>query len=353
MGLPEITITFSSLASSAIARSQRGVVALILKDDTGDFDEKVYNSVSDIDSEDWTETNLQHIKDAFLGIPSKVIVERLDANASDYSDALDILASKRWNYLAVPGIITADATTVATWIKTQRSTNKKTFKAVLPAGTTDHDDEGIIEFATSGIKVGNSTYTASQYTARIAGILAGLPLTRSATYFVLSEVDAITESTTPDDDIDDGKLILINDGEKVKIGRGVNSLQTITSPKNVDWKKIKIIESHDLIQDDITNTFNDQYVGKVNNDYDNQAIFIAAINLYLSKLQGDVLDPYGTNTVNVDVVAQRAAWEAAGTDTSTWSDQTVKETAYKSNVFLGGNVKFLDAMEDLVMAITA
>lgn len=349
MGLPEISITFSSLAVSAIQRSQRGIVALILKDDTGSFDAKEYKTVAEVKSSDWSALNLQYIKDAFLGTPSKVIVERIAADATDYNAALLRLAAKRWNYLAVPGITEADVTTVATQVKTWRDNQKKTFKAVLPNVAADH--EGIINFTTEGIKVGANTYTASQYTARIAGILAGLPLTRSATFYVLPEVDGITESETPDDDIDAGKLILINDGEKVKIARGVNSLTSTTPEKAADFKKIKIVEGHDIVQEDITRTFNDQYVGKVNNSYDNQVLFITAVNAYLRSLEGDVLDPAADNIVGVDVEAQRQAWESVGTDTSSWDDQMVKERTFQSNVFLTGSLKFLDAAEDLQMRI--
>lgn len=352
MGLPEISIIFSSLAVSAIQRSQRGIVSLILKDETGTFDTKEYKDVTEVKSSDWTATNLQYIKDAFLGTPSKVIVERIAAAATDYNDALTRLAGKRWNYLAVPGIVAADVTTIATQIKTWRDVNKKTFKAVLPNIEADH--EGIIDFATEGIKVKDvaQPFSASQYTARIAGALAGLPLTRSSTYLVLPEVEAIIESEDPDADIDAGKLILINDGEKIKIARGVNSLTTATTPKGPDWKKIKIIEGHDIVQEDISRTFNDEYVGKVNNTYDNQVLFITAVNAYLRGLSGDVLDPAAVNKVGVDVEAQRLAWEGIGTDTSTWDDQKVKESSFQSNVFLmGDNIKFVDAVEDLSMRI--
>lgn len=347
MGLPEINIEFSSLAVSAIQRSQRGIVALILKDNTGDFDSIEYRSILDIDEDDWGATNLAYIQQAFLGphIPSKVIVERLAADAANYNAALLRLASKRWNYLAIPGIESADVAAVATAVKAWRDTDQKIFKAVLPNNEGDH--EGIINFATSGIVVGENTFTASQYTARIAGILAGLPLTRSATYYVLSEVEAITESADPDGDIDDGKLILINDGEKIKIGRGVNSLTTATTPKSADWQKIKIIEGHDLVKEDIRRTFEDHYVGKVNNSYDNQVLFITAVNAYLAALRGDVLDPAADNRVGVNIEAQRAAWEAIGTDTSEWDEQKVKASSFQSKVFLAGLLKFLDAMEDL------
>lgn len=349
MGLPEINITFSSLAATAIQRSMRGVVALILKDDTGPFDTMVYNNVIDVKSDDWTAQNLDYIKKTFLGTPMKVIVERLPADAEDYSEALIRLGTKRWNYLAVPGIEQADVADVSTQLKTWRDNKKLTFKAVLPNSSSDH--EGIINFTTEGIVVGEKTYSASDYTARIAGILAGLPLTRSATYYVLPEVESIRESTDPDADIDDGKLILINDGDKIKIGRGVNSLTTIETGKSSAWKKIKIIEGHDMVREDITRTFNDDYVGKVINSYDNQVLFITAINAYLRGLEGDVLDPAADNSVGVDIEAQRLAWESEGTDTSGWDDQKVKEASFHSKVFLSGSLKFLDAVEDLDMKI--
>jgi hypothetical protein len=350
MGLPEVNIIFSSLAVSAVQRSQRGVVALIFKDDTGAFTSKEYRAAIEVQSADWTAANKAFIEQAFSGGPSKVIVERIPVNAANYSAALTRLAVKRWNYLAIPGIATADVAAIATQIKTWRDTNKKTFKAVLPNNTGDHI--GIINFATSGIKVGGNTYSAADYSGRIAGILAGMPLTRSATYYVLPEVEAITESTDPNADIDAGKLILVNDGDKIKIGRGVNSLTTLSGGKGADWQKIKIIEGHDLIQEDITTTFNDNYVGKINNSYDNQVLFLTAVNAYARGLRGDVLDPAGDNTVGVDLETQRLAWEAIGTDTSTWDDQMVKSQAFQSEVFIAGAFKFLDAIEDLNFKIS-
>lgn len=350
MGLPTINITFSSLAVSAIQRSQRGIVALILKDSTDTtFSTKEYKAITDVKSSDWTATNLQYIKDAFLGNPSKIIVERLDTTVSDYAEALIRLGSKRWNWLAVPGIASGDVSDIATQVRTWR-TNGKRFKAVLPNHAADH--EAIVNFTTGGIKVGGSVYSASEYTSRIAGILAGLPLTRSATYFALGEVDEVIESADPDGDIDSGRLILINDEGSIKIGRGVNSLTTVTQGKSAEWQKIKIVEGMDLIQDDIVRTFNDEYVGKVNNNYSNQFLFITAINAYLSDLQDTVLDALADNEVFVDVEAQRQAWASVGTDVSDKTDDEVKEMSFQSKVFLAGKIKLLDAIEDLSISFS-
>lgn len=347
MGLPEVNIRFETLAVSAIQRSARGIVALILKDGTKTtFDTKIYTSIDNVDSGDWTATNMDFIAKVFLGTPSKVIVERLDTTAADYNAALSRLKNKKWNYLAIPGIATGDVANIATWIKTCRENDKKTFKAVLPKNAADH--EGIINFCTEGIKVGATTYTASQYTARIAGILAGLPFTRSSTYYKLTEVESIIESVDPNADIDAGKLILINDGENIKIGRGVNSLTTTTTTKGEKFKKIKIVEAVDLIRDDIKAVWEDEYVGKVNNHYDNKVLFITSVNAYFKGLQRDeVLDPNFEAYSEIDVDSQKLYLQSIGIDVDALKDAEVKEYNTGSKVFVKAKGSPLDAMEDL------
>jgi len=347
MGLPEINIAFQTLAVTAIARSARGIVSLILKDSTViTFDTKIYTDVSQVDPDDWTAANLDYIQKTFLGLPVMVIVERVASDAVNYTAALARLINKKWNYMAVPAIETADVATISTWIKARRDTDKKTFKAVLPNSISDH--EGIINFATDDLVVGAKTYTTEEYCCRIAGIEAGLPFSRSSTYYILSEVDSITETATPDVDIDAGKLILVNDGENIKIGRGVNSLTTTTVTKGAKFKKIKIMEAIDLMRDDIRNTFASEYVGKINNFYDNKVLFLTAVNAYLKGLQGDeVLDPNFTALAEIDVDAQELYLQSLGTDTSKLTTAQIKEYNTGSKVFLKASGSPLDAMEDL------
>ncbi|KLU66756.1 phage tail sheath protein [Desulfosporosinus acididurans] len=347
MGLPQITIRFQTLAVTAITRSARGIVALILKDSTKTtFDTKIYADVSEVASADWTAANLDYIQKTFLGTPSKVIVERVAADAVDYNAALSRLANKKWNYLAVPGIVIADVANISSWIKSRRDVDRKTFKAVLPNSVSDH--EGIINFSTDDIVVDGKTYTTAEYCCRIAGILAGLPFTRSSTYYALPEVDSITETETPDADIDAGKLILINDGENIKIGRGVNSLTTTTVSKGAKFQKIKIMEAIDLMRDDIRDTFDSEYVGQVNNFYDNKVLFITAINAYFKLLQRDeVLDPSFTALAEIDVDAQALYLQSTGLDTSALTAAQIKEYNTGSHVFVKASGSPLDAMEDL------
>lgn len=137
------------------------------------------------------------------------------------------------------------------------------------------------------------------------------------------------------------------DGEKYKIGRGVNSLVTFTTDKGEDFSKIKIMEGVDLYQDDIRDTFEESYVGKVRNDYDAKQMFVAAIRAYQKSLQPDVLDQSNDNTAAIDVEEQRLYIESKGIDTSAMDDTAVAKYNTGSKVFITSSVKFVDAMEDL------
>ena len=65
-------------------------------------------------------------------------------------------------------------------------------------------------------------------------VLAGLSLARSSTYYVLNDISEAETPEDPDERIDAGELIIVFDGKKYKIGRGVNSLVTFTTEKTED-----------------------------------------------------------------------------------------------------------------------
>jgi len=346
MGMPQILIEFKNRAVSAIQRSQKGIVALVLVN-AGDFDTKVYRSIDEVNKEDWTTENYDYISKTFMGTPNRIVVERI-ALADDIMLALTRLNTKKWNYLAIPSAtVTTD---ISTWIKSMRLNNKKTFKAVL--ANSSADNEGVINFTAEDIVVGDKTYTTSEYTTRIAGVLAGLPFTRSATYFVLPEVDSVKEVENPDAAIQNGELILVNDGEKVKIGRAVNSFISPTVEKSKIFSKIKIVEGMDLMLDDIRDTFNNSYVGKVINNYDNKILFLSSVNAYFKQLAIDsILDINYDNKAEINLKAQKLYLQSIGIDIDELEEQEIKEHNTESTVFAAGKVKFVDAMEDLAFNI--
>lgn len=346
MGLPQINSDFKSKGVSAIKRSGRGIIALIIKDDTeGTFKETVYKSITDIDFTKISQRNYEYLKLIYKSSPAKVIVMNI-GSTGQVSDALKKLKHLKFNYLVMPAASPEDTLTISTWIKEQRG-KKKTFKAVLGNSKSDH--EAIINFTTKNIKsvLSETVFNTVEYTARIAGVLASLDLSRSSTFYGLDDIVSIEVHEDPDAAIDRGELIIIFDGDAFKIGRGVNSFTSFTTEKGQDFSKIKIVEGIDLYNDDIRDAFEKSYVGKFRNDYDNKQSFVAAINGYIKSIEGDILDKNADNYCEIDVEAQRAYLEEKGISTEKMDELNIKTYNTGSHLFVCNHVKFVDAMEDM------
>lgn len=372
-GLPQVLIEFKTKGTTAIKRSARGIVALILKQESeATMHQYRITSVDDI-PEVFKDENLDYIKQVLLGTPLRVIVQTIAkddvfppaAEVAEEGDtpmpapapapgtmqaALAKLGMQKWNYICMPEATAQEMSDLASWIKTKRNIARKTYKAVVSGVAADH--EGVINYTTGGVKVGEKTYTAAQYTPRIAGILAGLALDRSATYYKLTEVEDIDALAEPGAAINRGELVLIEDGDYIKIGRACNSLVTFTTDKGEDFRKIKIVEGVDMITDDIRDTFFEFYVGAVINDYDHKMLFIAAIHVYFDEIKGNVLDRDADNYVEISYEKQRNYAILKGADVDSMDEMAIRKYNTGDNVFLAGAVKLVDAMENLSLQIT-
>lgn len=351
MAFPKVSVIFKGVAANAIKRGNRGVVALVLKDAAVG----VYHieSVSDM-PKGLSKDNQRYIQDAFIGganAPKKVIAVAIATSQPDYTEAYRALETLTFDYLAVPGISSSDVNAVSGWVKAQRDNKRRKIKAVLPNCAGNH--EGIINFATSDIVVGSETFTASKYTARIAGILAGTPMNTSATFFVLPEVNDVPALTDEEKDaaVEAGKLILVNDGRKVKIARAINSLTSVTEDKPETFKKIKLVDILDLIADDVRYTAEDSYIGKVANSYDNTCILISAINGYFSELEKENLLAPNQNLCEYDLDAKIAYLKSMGRNVEEMSEIEIKEANSGDKVFLKASIRPLDVMEDIQIVI--
>ncbi len=357
MGLPEITINFYKKAQSFIRRSSRGIVCLIVNDTTKDQAVTPIKGFTDIVKEDWSDKTQKYLKMVFKGQPGGVIAVRAVATEEGIQtkETLEMIRYVNFDYLCIPEYKPADGEIIKTFLNEIRASGKKG-KAVLPNYAAD--TSSIINFTTTGISIKWDDETeiqevsTAEYCCRIAGICAGIPLTRSTTFYVVDEVVDAEQKKDPDECIDKGELLLHFDGEKFKIGRGVNSLQEISVLEPEDFKKIKVREGADIIKHDIYETFYEGYVGRLNNTYDNKQAFIGAVNRYFADLMDTVLDRQEENYVELDVEKIRDYLIKNGMEgIDDMSDQQIRESNTGSHLFITGKIKFLDAMEDLDMTL--
>lgn len=356
MGAPRITIEFLKKAATAIKRSGRGMVVLVLDDATGDQALNPYMGIDEVPQDGWTEKNHGYIKMTFKAGPSQVLCVRAITkdDTIDIRETLELIRHVNFDYLAGPCLKASDGDAVKTFIKKIRNEGKKA-KAVLPGYEADY--EAIINLASPQVtavwdKDGDPvTYTAQEYCCRIAGILASIPLTQSSTYYELEEVVDTPGFEDVDAEVDGGRLVIIFDGSRYKIARGVTSLQTISEEHPQDFRKIKVLEGADIIRYDIRQTFEDEFVGKMNNTYDNKQLLIGAVNQYLKDLEDTVVDKESDHYVELNLAAILEYVRSNGADTDEMTEQQIKEMNTGSTVFLAGKVKLLDAVEDLQLKI--
>lgn len=344
IGLPKIKVSFVEEGISAIKRGANGIVALILKDTkAGNY------TVFDIDDipEELKEENKKYIELTLLGntnAPTKVEVYTL-ASDGNLSDALNYLESVNFNYLAYPDVEESDKASIKAWVEKVRK-DFQMVKAVLSG--TGFDSEAIINFTTEDIKVGDKTYSSKEYCCRIAGLLAGTDLKQSATHAVLEEVDDIPfiAKSELESKIGQGELVLYKQYGKVKIARAVTSLKTTSDNKVEKFKKIKISDIADLVVSDIVRVSNEEYIGKLPNDYDSKCLLITAISQYFEELAKDRLIEKKF-TVGLDLEVQKKYIKSLGVDVSKLTDKEIKEYNTKDKVFLRIKITILDAIEEL------
>ena len=157
MGAPEVSLTFIEKGITAIQRGERGTVLLLLKDSKALGSHTVI-SVSDIPKE-LSSDNQWYVQKALIGYqvaPRRVMLYVMNSAedvAGEYTKAEKIMETNRFDWLAIPTVETdGKAEEIASWIKTQRTVNHKTVKAVLPNSASD--TEGVVNITSSLFKEG-------------------------------------------------------------------------------------------------------------------------------------------------------------------------------------------------------
>nr|DAM85360.1 MAG TPA: tail protein [Caudoviricetes sp.] len=384
IGLPKVDVIFTGLANTAVVRSGRGIACLIINDNTGidtlelsktkkenvvnEEDLKVksvitedkilkqYKGFTEVEKTDYAEENYKIIEDVFLTEINKLYVIKIP-NDKTFDDIKPFI-KKDINWIAYIGETREEQKKLADFVKLENKLRSKKLKAICyNLQGAEADDMHIVNFVNASvIKADGKSLVGYKYLGRLLGVLAGCRMDMSVTYNILSDlnnVEQIGDTDAINEAIGKGKFVLINDDDGVRIARGVNSLQKNDKEHTEDMKYITIVEAMDLIYEDIVNTFKQVYLGRFKNSYDNQVLFISAINSYFRDLaREEILDPNYNNISFVDIEKQRETWiENGKLEATNWSDIQVKNNTFRTNVYLQANVKFLNAMEDLLFIV--
>lgn len=355
IGLPKIRVVFEQATQNIMGRAKKGVVGVIVRD-TKAMGVYTLSDATQIPAA-LGETNKEYITRGFagsaVGKPSKLVLLVYTTTkptgaetAPTIADALPLLNGKGIDYLAGPHDMTeAELTAVKDFVANYRVKNP-TLMAVLPECAAN--DRGVIN-PTSTAYVGTKEFAPATLCSRIAGALAGLPSSVSATNLQLEEFTAVksiatatkTEEVAQEEAINAGQLILVHDGVDCRIARGVNSL---TGNVPDSQKKIKITEAEGLLNYYTKAAIKEGYQGKMPNSYDNRCLLVVELQNMYAELERQGLLLPNTSGAEIDVDAVRTYLGAAAADMD--DDQVRQYENLGDNVFIHAWGTFADTMEN-------
>ena len=245
----------------------------------------------------------------------------------DLDTILDELENVKFDYLTFGSELQEEQKTkVITWVKNMRDQGKKIKTVLADAGAADN--KAIINYTTESVSIGETAFTQHTFCSRIAGILAGTPLTMSSTYTRLDDVEQCSKlsKTEMDSKIDAGEFIVFRDGNYIRVARGVNSLQTTSETDPEDW------------------------IGQYQNIYDNKCLLVSACQEYLDELVARSI--LSEAKIEIDVAANKEYLEKKKVDTKDMTDDQLKQANTGEHVFLKATIKILDAMEEFDIEFT-
>ncbi len=176
---------------------------------------------------------------------------------------------------------------IMTWIADMRNNEGVNIQYVT--SNFEGDNEACIN-VTSGVKLANgTTLTSAQATAWVAGATAGAGVNQSNTgKSYIGAIDVVPRLTKAEMEaaITAGKFIFkVDSAQNVTAVYDINSLVTFTAEKSSIFRKNRVIRVIDGINNDITQIFESNYVGKVNNNTDGRSLLRSTLIEYYNALQ--------------------------------------------------------------------
>lgn len=293
---PGLYINFVEAAAAQIKGGARGTVAMPLFQYSGAQQGKFYTVEKEKEAiELFGSEHVLPIRLILQGGAKEVLVYTVprtaegEPTAETYAAIRNEFESRSFNVFVYPREVAAseqDAT--LSWCKRNRGEGKH-FLTLFGGSAADDADPSVGNARTvrlsddyavnliTGVEVSGTAYSSGQFAPYLAGMIAGTSINKSITYAQVRATDVTKRLKNSEikTALETGSLILVHDGEKVKIEQGLVASK----------KKIRTMRARQAVSTDIPKTAADYYIGKLDNNADGQAALISAVKAYLERLQ--------------------------------------------------------------------
>ncbi|RNB89877.1 phage tail sheath protein [Brevibacillus fluminis] len=205
---------------------------------------------------------------------------------SDYTTYLGATETQHFDVIAFPVESSGLKESFVAFIKRMREEEGKKIQGVV--SDCDADYEGIINVVNGVVLSDGTSLNAKDAIAWVAGATAGASIIHSNTY---SEYEGAVDANPRLKNseivaaLKRGRFLFMHDGVKVKVEKDINSLVTYGQTKNSRFSKNRVLRVLDAIANDFSRVVNQNYIGKLDNNRDGQALLKEAANGYLRSLQ--------------------------------------------------------------------
>ena len=248
-----------------------------------------------------------------------------------YQEFLTLLGAAKWQVAACFSDTATIKGKFQTFIKSLRDDEGIYVQAVV-ADYDSADYEGIIN-SISGCTINGEDYSVIDFVSVVAGMSAGSNLNQSNTAReILGATRIIGEldNTGIKKALSAGKFLLSTSSSgKIKVEQDINSLHTFYVERDRTFSKNRVIRTLDEIGTTVKETWEDTYMGKVDNN-------TMGRDLYKSDLVS-----YGNELTRISAIDEFDAND----------DITVKRGNDSDSVVVDWRIKPIDSMEKLYMTI--
>lgn len=222
----------------------------------------------------------------------------------DPGDYFDLLRMARWQTLAVVSTSDDYKSKAIDFIRSLREDSGRYVQAVV-SGYDLADYEGVIN-SVSGAVIDGVTFQPNEFTVIVAGMTAGADVNESNTAKAIAGATKIINEKTDEDivaGLEKGQFMLSTSASgTIKVEQDINSLHTFTPTKGYAFSKNRVMRVVDEIGTTTCVTWEDSYMGKVDNNDEGRKIFLSDLIAYAEELSriGAITEFDSTNDIAVE-----------------------------------------------------
>ncbi|WP_251948972.1 phage tail sheath C-terminal domain-containing protein [Levilactobacillus brevis] len=236
---------------------------------------------------------------------------------SDVTEMLnDVLATENYNVVTTAGFAADNNihSLVVAAVKRLRDEEGYKIRTVVPVmeGASKYDHEAI-SVVNNGVElVDGSILTATQAAGWFAGAASAADAGTSLTYTAYPDAIAAAPKRTNEQTVNAlnaGQVVFttLRNGSAV-VEQDINSLVTLTEDKPAAFQKNRVVRTLDTIATNTMETFQSQFLGKINNDSTGRSLFKTDRVSYLKSLSDNaVIQPVDAVDLNVEPGEDRDA----------------------------------------------